>query len=477
MSEKSETCDIGLIGTGVMGAALALNIAEKGHSVALYNRSPEKLDALVARAGELSERLVPCASLENFVAAIAPPRPMILMVAAGDPVERNIEALLPLTAAGDILIDAGNANFHDTRRRCTALEAAGRAYLGVGVSGGEAGARHGPAVMAGGSREVWTRVRPIFDAIAARFQDQPCCAWLGPDGAGHFVKMLHNGIEYADMQLIAEAYGVMRDGLGLSMDEMAAVFRCWNDGPLQSYLIEIAAEVCATIDPETNQPLLDVIRDKAGQKGTGRWTVIEAQQLGVPVPIIEAAVAARNLSARDAQRQAMGELLGTATRSLDGALGDEDAAVAALEAALLAARVANYDQGLAVIAEASRTWGWDIPLPEVLRVWRAGCIIRASLLDDMAAAMEADPQGGLLATAGFGNMVKERMESLRAVAVASLSHGLPAPAFAAALTTLDALRVRRTTADMIQGQRDFFGTHGFERVDREGGDFHGPWEK
>ena len=468
---------VGLVGTGVMGAALALNMAERGHRVAVFNRSPERARELVAKAGPLAAKLVACETLEALVAEIAPPRPLLLMVPAGDPVEHGIEALLPLIEPGDVLIDAGNANFHDTRRRCAWLETAGRAYLGVGVSGGEAGARRGPAVMAGGSREVWGRVRPIFDSIAARFEGAPCCAWLGPDGAGHFVKMLHNGIEYADMQLIAEAYGILRDGLGLPAAEIAAVFRRWDQGPLQSYLVEIAGEVTATVDPETGRPLLEVIRDRAGQKGTGRWTVVESQQLGIPVPIIEAAVAARNLSAREAQRGAMRAMLGSAREPFGEALGNRDDSLDALESALLAARIAVYDQGLAAIAEASRTWDWQISLPEVLRVWRAGCIIRAALLDDMAAALEADPAAGLLATPGFGALVRERLPALRRVAVAALGHGLPAPALAAALTTLDTLRARRTTADMIQGQRDYFGTHGFERTDREGTGFHGPWEK
>ena len=472
----TETAGLGLFGTGVMGAALALNIAEKGHGLALYNRSPDKLDALLGRAGPLAERLTPCAAIESFVEAIAPPRAIILMVAAGDAVEHAIEALLPRLAAGDVLIDAGNANFHDTRRRTAWLETAGRAYLGIGVSGGEAGARHGPAIMAGGSHEVWGRVQPVFDAIAAKHRGEPCCAWLGPDGAGHFVKMLHNGIEYADMQLIAEAYGLMRDGLGLAPAEMAEVFARWNAGPLRSYLIEIAAEVCATTDPETGRPLLEVIRDAAGQKGTGRWTVIEGQQLGVPVTIIEAAVAARNLSAQAPARAALQRLLGDQPGRLDGALGDREAALADLESALLAARIAAYDQGLAMIAAASQTWDWRIPLPRVLRVWRAGCIIRAALLDDMAGALESH-DGSLLTTPHFAALVRERLDALRRVTVAALGHGLAAPALATALTTLDSLRARRGTADMIQGQRDFFGTHGFERLDREGTDFHGPWEK
>ena len=298
--------DIGLIGLGTMGAMLSLNIAEHGFSIAVYNRTAARTHEFVAEAGDLAQRITPTETLETFVAALTPPRRIILMVPAGAPVDEQIAALRPLLDPEDMIIDAGNANFHDTNRRAQAAE--GYRFIGIGVSGGEEGARFGPAIMGGGPQAAWDSVAPILEAISAKHGDDPCAAWFGPDGAGHFVKTVHNGIEYADMQLIAEVYGLMRDGMGMGAEEIAEVFARWNAGPLESYLIDISARVAGMADPETGRPMLDIILDRAGQKGTGRWTAIEAQQLGTPIPVIDAAVAARNMSAMLDDRQ-QGEAL------------------------------------------------------------------------------------------------------------------------------------------------------------------------
>ena len=318
--------DIGLVGLGVMGSNLALNMAEKGYTVAVWNRTTARTEAFVASAGSLASRLVPCRTLAELAAAVRPPRPIIMLVKAGAPVDEQSEALLPFLARGDMLIDAGNANFRDTRRRVSEFAERGIVFMGMGISGGEEGARHGPSIMAGGMPASWHRVEKILDDVSAKFNGEPCAALVGPEGAGHFVKTIHNGIEYADMQMIAEIYGIMRDGLGLSPAAMAPIFARWNDGPLKSYLIEITGTVLATADPETGKPLVEVILDTAGQKGTGRWATMEAQDLGVPATVIEAAVAARALSAQKTERLAGEALFGARPRKLDGALGDAAAA-------------------------------------------------------------------------------------------------------------------------------------------------------
>ena len=470
--------DIGLIGLGVMGANLALNMAEKGHRVAVFNRSVDKVDAFAATAaGEgLAEAIVPCRSLAELVAELKPPRPVIIMVQAGTPVDEQIEQLSGLLDAGDILIDCGNANFHDTRRRAEAVEADGRLYLGVGVSGGEEGARHGPSIMAGGSVDAWARVEPVFMAIAARHKGEPCCAHLGTDGAGHFVKTIHNGIEYADMQMIADVYGVMRDGLGMEPAAMADVFTGWNAGRLQSYLIEISGAVLARIDDETGKPLIDIILDKAGQKGTGRWSAIEALQLGIPASTIEASVAARNLSAAKEHRVAAEALYGSPRRSLDGSLADPATAIPILKKALLTAKIVAYAQGFDVLDGASRAFGWSLPLATIARIWRAGCIIRSAFLDEIAAVADGDEEDGfaLLTTDHFRAMVQDNESALRTVVAAGATSGIPVPALSAALSYLDARRIGRSTANLIQGQRDYFGAHTFERIDKPGA-FHADW--
>jgi len=467
--------DIGLVGLGVMGANLALNMAEKGHRVAVFNRTAAKTEAYIAEAGNLAPRLTACYSLKDLAAAVAPPRPIVIMVQAGPPVDEMGQALAAELAAGDMLIDAGNANFRDTRRRVGEYMKRGLDFLGIGVSGGEEGARHGPSIMAGGTQKAWARVENILFDISAKFEGEPCAALVGPEGAGHFVKTIHNGIEYADMQMIAEIYGVMRDGLGFTPAEMADIFNAWNEGPLKSYLIEITAKVLDAKDDKTGKPLVEVILDTAGQKGTGRWSAMEAQDLGVPATVIEAAVAARGLSAQREQRLAAEKIFGSAPMQLGDALGDRKAALKVLGQALLAGKIAAYAQGFAVMARASEAWDWRLPLGTVARIWRAGCIIRSVFLDDIAKAYSAGAITNLMMAEPFASNLKATEASLRRVVAAASLKGVPVPALSSALAYFDFSRTARSTANLIQAQRDFFGAHGFERTDSTAKGFHGPW--
>ena len=460
-------CDIGLVGLGTMGSALALNIAEKGFGIAVWNRNNAVTDDFKAGAGDLGAKITPTHSLESLVGALKAPRAIILMVPAGGPVDQMVAALRPLLDDRDLIIDAGNANFRETARRM----AAPGAFLGIGVSGGAEGARHGPAIMGGGDRAHWARVAPILTAIAARYKGTPCATLFGPEGAGHFVKMVHNGIEYADMQMIAEIYGLMRDGLGRSASDIGAVFTRWNDGPLSSYLVQITGQVASVTDAATGGPLLDVIVDAAGQKGTGRWTAIEAQHLGAPIPVIEAAIAARNMSARREDRQAGAALFGAGPRPIDPEALPDDL----LEAALICGKVLCYSQGFAMLAAAGREFGWDLALPEVARVWRAGCIIRSEMLDDMAAALADHPGQDLIFAPGFADLLRRTHDPLRQLVALAARHGIAVPALGAGLSFFDSMRSARGTANMIQGQRDFFGLHGFVRLDDGRSDQHGPW--
>ena len=461
---------IGLIGLGTMGAALALNIAEKGFAIAVFNRTTATTRAFVAGAGDLAPQLTACDTLADLIAAIKPPRSIILMVNAGDPVDEQIAALRPLLDKDDLIIDAGNANFQDTNRRAADAAAAGVPYLGIGVSGGEEGARHGPSIMAGGPKAAWDRVAPVMQAIAARYEGTPCATWMGEAGAGHFVKTVHNGIEYADMQMIAEAYGVMRDGMGMSAADCGAVFQRWNKGVLASYLIEISGHVAVALDPGTGSAMLDVILDRAGQKGTGRWTAVEAQHLASAIPVIEAAVTARNLSSRLEERRAGEALFGAApVRLAGGAISIE-----ALESALIAGKIMCYAQGFALLSAASTAFGWGLPMPAVADVWREGCIIRSAMLNDMSNALAASPGVNLMLAPFFATLLKANHGALRQVVAQAALNGLPVPALAAGLGYFDMMRTGRGTANMIQAQRDFFGAHGFERVDAAGA-HHGPW--
>lgn len=461
---------LGLFGLGTMGSALSLNILEKGFTLHVANHEPEVVPEFLKEAENegLAANLHGADSLAAMVAAMAPPRAIIMMIPSGTPVDETIAKLVPLLAKGDTIIDAGNADFHETRRRTAEVEALGFTYIGMGVSGGEDGARHGPAMMVGGSPAAWNGIRDVIEGIAAKFEGTPCADHFGPDGAGHFVKTVHNGIEYADMQLIAETYGLMRNGLGQSPSEIGDVFARWNKGALESYLVEITAKVLQATDSQSGQPAVDVILDAAGQKGTGRWTAIEAVRLGQSANVIEAAVAARAWLSEGAARIAGSGIFDAPSHGLD--LSDAD-----LEAALLVGRIVSYAQGFRILDAASTEYDWSIDYARVAEVWRAGCIIRSSLLGDIAAAFRGDlPEGQLIFSANFAKLINDGLPALRRVVGAAIAGGHPVPALASALGFLDTMRTARGTADVIQAQRDFFGRHGFEHIDGRRGQ-HGPW--
>ncbi|MBL6846047.1 MAG: NADP-dependent phosphogluconate dehydrogenase [Planktomarina sp.] len=462
--------NMGLIGTGTMGSALALNIAENGYDIAIWNLDLSAVDSLIASAGDLAPRLARCDNIVNLVHNLAAPRAIILLVPAGKAVDSCIDELLPLLSPGDTIIDGGNSDFRDTIERTKRLEEVGLAYLGIGVSGGAEGARRGPSMMAGGTRANYAAVEPVLAAIAAKYHGDPCVAHLGPDGAGHFVKTVHNGIEYADMQMIAEVYGLLRDGEGLSAGEGASFFDRWNHGVLESYLIGVTAEVLATKDPQTGLEIVDLIIDKAGQKGTGRWTVIEAIRMGQSASIIEAAVGARVLSSEKTTREIAAPLLTPAGIDTVVTFSEQD-----LESALIVGRALAYAQGFRILNAASEEFNWDLDFARIAEIWRAGCIIRSAMLDDIADAFRTDlPNGRLVLSEHFIDVLTQNVASLRRVVAAAALRGLPVPALAAALSWFDTLRQARGTTDLIQAQRDFFGAHSFERVDVEG-NHHGPW--
>jgi 6-phosphogluconate dehydrogenase len=464
------TADIGLIGLAVMGSNLALNIAEKGYTVAVHNRTASRIDDFVAMATEqgLVGNVIAKADIAEFIASIKRPRSIIIMVKAGAPVDEMIEHLLPYLEEGDAIIECGNSLFTDTQRRFDYLKPKNIGYLGVGVSGGEEGARHGPSIMVGGSEQQWHNAEAVLTAIAAQFNGESCCAYLGEGGAGHFVKTIHNGIEYGDMQMIAEVYGVMRDGLGMSPGECADVFKEWNKGPLNSYLIEITGHVLAAIDEQTGQPLVELILDKAGQKGTGVWSAIAAQQMGVPATAIEGAVAARSISARKDERVAAEAIYGKPNRT------KTEVTLAELEQALLAGKIVSYAQGFAVIAKASEENGWALPLATIAKIWRAGCIIRSRFLDQMSAAYAKGGNTNLLVVPDFVELMKEAHPSLRNVVAAAAVGEFPMICLSAALSYFDSYRQAQGTANLIQGQRDFFGAHGFE-IEGRGTNLHAKW--
>ncbi|MFS4439530.1 NADP-dependent phosphogluconate dehydrogenase [Paracoccaceae bacterium GXU_MW_L88] len=463
------TAQFGLIGLGTMGAALALNIAEKGYPIAVFNRTASVTDDFVGEAGDLAERLVPTKSLEELVAAITPPRAIILMVPAGEIVDQQIAALKPLLEEGDLIIDAGNANYADTERRNADADHEAYDFMGIGVSGGEEGARHGPSIMVGGDAAQWDRVGEMLQAISAKYDGEPCAELMGPGGAGHFVKMVHNGIEYADMQMIAETYGLMRDGMGFEVDRIAETFERWNKGALASYLIEISGKVARAEDPIAGGPMLNAILDAAGQKGTGRWTAIEAQKLAVAIPVIEAAVVARNLSAQVDGRKKAADVFGAVPGTLKDAIDPET-----LETALIAGKILCYAQGFDMLAKASKEFDWKLPMPVIAQIWRAGCIIRSEMLNDMANALEANPGESLIFAEPFTQMLKDGEAALRKTVIAATEAGIAVPALASGLSWFDMMRTPRGTANMIQAQRDFFGAHGFVRLDGKDAP-HGPW--
>ncbi len=464
------SADIGLIGLAVMGSNLSLNIAENGYTVAVHNRTPSRIDEFMGVAKEqgLDGKVVPERELTAFIKAIKRPRSVIIMVKAGKPVDDMIEQLLPHLEPGDAILECGNSLFTDTQRRFDYLQPKKIGYLGIGVSGGEEGAPHGPSIMVGGAKEQWENARPILEAISAKFNGEPCCAYLGEGGAGHFVKTIHNGIEYGDMQMIAEVYGVMRDGLGMNPAAASEVFKEWNKGPLNSYLIEITGHVLAAVDAPTGKPLVDLILDKAGQKGTGVWSAIAAQMLGVPATAIEGAVAARSISSRKDERVAAEAVYGARKA------GKSDVSLKDLEKALLAGKIVSYAQGFAVMAKASEENGWGLPLATIAKIWRAGCIIRSRFLDQMSAAYAKGGATNLLMVPDFVTIMKDAHPSLRKIVAAAAVGEFPMICLSASLAYFDSYRQAQGTANLIQGQRDFFGAHGFEIVGR-GTDQHGKW--
>jgi len=461
--------DIGVYGLGTMGSALALNLADSGFTVAVSNREAEWIAPFLDEAGPLAERLIGAEQLEDFVAAIARPRSILFMIPSGAPVDAMIEAIKPLLDEGDTLIDGGNADFHDTRRRSAALEGTGLHFVGMGVSGGEAGARNGPSMMVGGSDHSWEQFKPMAEAIAAQFDGSPCVAHLGPDGAGHFVKTVHNGIEYADMQMIAEVYGLLRDAGGQGAVEIGNLFAEWQKGPLSSYLIEVSAAALLSVDTQTGTPMVDVIRDQAGQKGTGRWTLIEALKMGQSANTIEAAVGARGWSSEKAVREMAEPLLPEGVQ--DAPLPEADD----LEMALLAGRIIGHAQGFRILSAASEEFEWSLDMARISEIWRAGCIIRSALLDELADAFRGElPGGHLILAPAMRKRLEDSIPALRRVVAAGALLGVALPALSAALAWYDSMRRARGTANMIQAQRDFFGAHGFERTEGEG-KFHGTW--
>ncbi|AXE81572.1 NADP-dependent phosphogluconate dehydrogenase [Streptomyces atratus] len=469
----SGTAQIGVTGLAVMGRNLARNFARNGFTVALHNRTTAKTDALVKEFGDEGS-FVAAHTPEEFVAALERPRRLVIMVKAGDPTDAVIQEFAPLLEEGDVIIDGGNAHFEDTRRREKELREHGIHFVGVGISGGEEGALNGPSIMPGGSTQSYESLGPLLEKIAAKAKDgSPCTTHIGPDGAGHFVKMVHNGIEYADMQLIAEAYDLLRTVAGYSPAKIAETFRSWNTGRLDSYLIEITAEVLAHTDAATGKPFVDIVQDRAEQKGTGRWTVQIALDLGVPVSGIAEAVFARSLSGHADLREAAQGLAGPSPTALD-----ETAAAAfadQVEQALYASKIVSYTQGFHQIRAGSEAYHWDIGLGAVAAIWRAGCIIRAAFLDRIRAAYDTRPDLlSLLSDEQFAEEIGAAQDDWRAVVAEAVRQGVPTPGFAAALSYYDGLRADRLPAALTQGQRDFFGAHTYRRTDREGS-FHTLW--
>ncbi len=464
--------NIGLIGLAVMGENLVLNMEEHGFKVAVFNRTVSKVDNFLA-GGAKGRNIVGAHLLEDFIALLERPRKVMLMVKAGKPVDDFIELVAPLLQPGDIIIDGGNSYFADTIRRTKELEDRGLLFIGTGVSGGEEGARRGPSIMPGGSPAAWPHVKPIFQAIAAKVADgSPCCEWVGPNGAGHFVKMVHNGIEYGDMQLIAEAYYIMANALGMGADELHETFSRWNQGDLDSYLIDITTRIFARKDPDTGKPIVDVILDTAGQKGTGKWTSQVALDLGIAIPTITEAVFARCISAIKQERVAAFQIL---TGPDAKYTGDRAQFVDAIRDALYASKICSYAQGYALLREAAKEYNWDLKFGDIALMWRGGCIIRARFLDRIKEAFDEDPNlANLLLAPYFREQVNACQGNWRKVISTASELGIPVPAFSSALAYFDSYRRGRLSANLIQAQRDFFGAHTYERVDQEGV-FHTEW--
>jgi 6-phosphogluconate dehydrogenase len=457
----------GIVGLGTMGRNLALNIESRGFSVAVWNLEGDWTDAFLA--AHRGQQFTGAKTLQDLVAALERPRRIMMMIPAGAPVDSMIGQLTPLLERGDILIDGGNSHFEDTRRREAQMRGAGLHFVGCGVSGGEEGARFGPSLMPGGSPESWARIKDVLEAIAAKTEAGACVTHVGPDGAGHFVKMVHNGIEYGDMQLIAEAYDVLHRGLQLSTPEVGDIFAQWNTGVLESFLVELTAHVCHVTDPETGQPLVDVIQDKAGQKGTGLWTAQIALELAVPIPTIAAALDARVLSSMKDQRVAASERIEGPEPQDPFSSSDRQLVIDSVADALHASRICSYAQGMALIAAGSARYDWHIDLAEMARIWKGGCIIRARILDSVRAAFGGHPAlVNLLLDDGLGRELQGTQAGWRRMATAAVAAGIPIPAMAASLSYFDSYRTARLPQNLTQAQRDAFGAHTFERVERPG---------
>ncbi len=472
MAEKS---NIGLIGLGVMGENLVLNMERHGYTVSVYNRSVEKVDEFVNGPAK-GKKVVGFKDEKSFVESLASPRMIVLLVKAGDPVDATINKIKPYLAKGDIIVDGGNSFYLDTRRREKELAGEGFKFIGSGVSGGEEGALWGPSLMPGGDKEAYEKLRPIWEDISAKAEGEPCCTYLGPEGAGHFVKMVHNGIEYGDMQLIAETYDFLRKGFKMSAYEIADVFENYNKGALNSFLIEITAQILTAEDPDTKRPLVDVILDKAGQKGTGKWTAEAAQELGVPIPTIDAALTARLMSAMKEERVVASEhLSGPSGESKD----DKKKFIAALADALFASKICSYAQGLALIHSASVQYSWGIDMAKCAAIWRGGCIIRSTMLNDISRAFREKPElPNLLVNPIFSDLLNKAQANWRMVVAHAQLNGIPVPAFSASLAYFDSYRSASLPQNLTQAQRDFFGAHTYQRTDKpELGFIHTEWHK
>ena len=469
---NANQCDIGLIGLGVMGENLVLNIESKGFSVAVFNRTTEVTDKFAAGRAK-GKNIQPTRTIEEFVSALKKPHVAMMMVKAGAPVDAVIGEVVPLLERGDVLIDGGNSLFTDTQRRGKELEGRGIHFVGMGVSGGEEGALKGPSLMPGGSRESWEIIAPIFRKIAAQVDGEPCCRYMGPDGAGHYVKMVHNGIEYGDIQLICESYAILKDVLGMEAAQLADVFAEWNRGELESYLIEITSQIFRKIDPDTGKPLVDVILDKAGQKGTGIWTLQAAIRQYVVISTINAAVEARVVSSRKEDRVAASKILPQPrARQFKS---DRDRLVNAVRDALYASKIVSYTQGMELLHSGSTTYDWNLNLSDIATIWRGGCIIRARFLNRIVEAYRRNPAlPNLLLDRYFTRAIKKAQPKWRLVLSTAIKHGVAAPAFSASLAYFDSYRSARLPANLLQAQRDFFGAHTYERVDKPGV-FHTEW--
>lgn len=462
---------IGVIGLAVMGKNLALNIESRGFTVSVFNRSPEKTHDLLKEAE--GKKLMGTFSIEEFVSSLESPRKILIMVQAGKATDATIEQLVPHLDKGDIIIDGGNAYFPDTQRRSKELEEKGLRFIGTGVSGGEEGALNGPAIMPGGQESAYKLVEPILTAISAKVEGDPCCTYIGPDGAGHYVKMVHNGIEYGDMQLIGEAYHLLKSVLNVSAEELHEIFTEWNKGELDSYLIEITADIFSQYDPETGKPMVDIILDAAGQKGTGKWTSQSALDLGVPLSMITESVFSRFLSAMKDERVAASKVLsGPNAESFNG---DKKEFIESVRKALFASKIVSYAQGFAQMRAASDEYNWDLKYGKIAMIFRGGCIIRSQFLQNIKDAYDRDPAlKNLLLDSYFKNVVENYQNAWRQVISVAVSQGIPVPGFSSALAYYDSYRTERLPANLLQAQRDYFGAHTFKRVDKEGV-FHHQW--